>query len=214
MASALAFSLNSHLLLVPSISLTPLLPPHISTVSSSSATKTHHWKLNYSPRASAEGVPGELSEEESKFVPLNAESMIFGPPALLLLGFELEEAATVQDFLKQIGGDFLKIIYCTEDMITGSLWDAMNTIQPNLEEVKIAKPLPRICFLSGLSGEEMMMLIDDFPETGLEPAVFAALVPNSAEKPIEELIDEIMADHEMITKKMEEEMSKNPINEG
>ncbi|KAL6126424.1 hypothetical protein ACLB2K_074473 [Fragaria x ananassa] len=186
MASALAFSLNSHLLLVPSISLTPLLPPHISTVSSSSATKTHHWKLNYSPRASAEGVPGELSEEESKFVPLNAESMIFGPPALLLLGFELEEAVTVQDFLKQIGGDFLKI----------------------------AKPLPRICFLSGLSGEEMMMLIDDFPETGLEPAVFAALVPNSAEKPIEELIDEIMADHEMITKKMEEEMSKNPINEG
>lgn len=32
--------------------------------------------------------------------------------------------------------------------------------------VQIAKPLPRICFLSGLSGEEMMMLIDDFPETG------------------------------------------------
>ncbi|XP_040367285.1 uncharacterized protein LOC112174455 isoform X2 [Rosa chinensis] len=198
MASALAFSLNSHLLLVPpSISLTPLLAPHISTVSSSSATKTHHLKLKHSPRASAEGVPSELGED-SKFVPLNAESMIFGPPALLLLGFEVEEAATVQDFLKQIGGDFLKVIYCTEDMITRSLWEAMNTIQPNLEEVKIAKPLPRICFLSGLSGEEMMMLIDDFPETGLEPAVFAALVPNSAEKPIEELIDEIMADHEMI----------------
>ncbi|KAM5555923.1 hypothetical protein ABKV19_023710 [Rosa sericea] len=195
MASALAFSLNSHLLLVPpSVSLTPLLAPHISTVSSSSATKTHHLKLKHSPRASAEGVPSELSED-SKFVPLNAESMIFGPP--------------VQDFLKQIGGDFLKVIYCTEDMITRSLWEAMNTIQPNLEEVKIAEPLPRICFLSGLSGEEMMMLIDDFPETGLEPAVFAALVPNSAEKPIEELIDEIMADHEMITKKMEEGIGKS-----
>lgn len=147
--------------------------------------------------------------EDSKFVPLNAENMIFGPPALLLLGFEVEEAATVQQFLKQIGGDFLKVIYCTEDMITRSLWEAMNTSQPNLEAVKIAKPLPRICFLSGLSGEEMMMLIDDFPETGLEQAVFAALVPNSADKLIEELIDEIMADHELLTAKMEEGKGKS-----
>lgn len=34
--------------------------------------------------------------------------------------------------------------------------------------------------------------------TGLEPAVFAALVPNSADKPLEELIEEIMGDHEML----------------
>lgn len=34
--------------------------------------------------------------------------------------------------------------------------------------------------------------------TGLEPAVFAALVPNSAEKPLQELIEEIMGDHEML----------------
>lgn len=34
--------------------------------------------------------------------------------------------------------------------------------------------------------------------TGLEPAVFAALVPNSADKPLEELIEEIMGDHEMM----------------
>ncbi|EOY18809.1 Uncharacterized protein TCM_043294 [Theobroma cacao] len=61
----------------------------------------------------------------------------------------------------------------------------------------IARSLPRICFFSDLSGEEMMMFIDAFPET--EPAVFAALVPNSADKPVAELIDEIMGDHEMLT---------------
>ncbi len=36
--------------------------------------------------------------------------------------------------------------------------------------------------------------------TGLEPAVFAALVPNSADKPLQELIEEIMGDHEMLVK--------------
>ena len=33
---------------------------------------------------------------------------------------------------------------------------------------------------------------------GLEPAAFAALVPNSANKPLQELIEEVMGDHEML----------------
>ena len=34
--------------------------------------------------------------------------------------------------------------------------------------------------------------------TGLEPPAFAALVPNSADKPLQELIEEVMGDHEML----------------
>nr|XP_027104919.1 uncharacterized protein LOC113725771 isoform X2 [Coffea arabica] len=157
-------------------------------------------KLNHclKLRASSEGLPSELVDEDSKFVPLNAEDPRYGPPALLLLGFDLEEAVKIQQLLKELDGDFLEVIFCTEDMITCCLWEAMNTKQPNLDAAKIAKSLPRICFLSGLTGEEMMMFIDAFPESGLEPPVFAALVPNSADKPIQELIEEIMGDHEMI----------------
>ncbi|KAI8534951.1 hypothetical protein RHMOL_Rhmol10G0136800 [Rhododendron molle] len=92
----------------------------------------------------------------------------------------------------------IQVIFCTEDMITRSLWEAVNTKQPNLDTVKIANSVPQICFLSGLMGEEMMMFVDAFPEIGLEPAVFAALVPNSADKPLQELIEEIMGDHEML----------------
>ncbi|WVY98469.1 hypothetical protein V8G54_030620 [Vigna mungo] len=152
------------------------------------------------------GLPNEVVED-SKFVPLNAEDPIYGPPALLLLGFEAEEALKynvhvdieqIQQLLKELDGEFLKVIYCTEDMITSSLWEAMHTTQQSLEEVKIAKSLPRICFFSGLSGEEMMMFIDSFPETGLKPAAFAALVPNSANKPLQELIEEVKGDHEML----------------
>ncbi|THG01306.1 hypothetical protein TEA_019314 [Camellia sinensis var. sinensis] len=111
------------------------------------------------------------------------------------------EKAMIQQLLKEMGGEFLEVIFCTEDMITGTLWEAVNTKQPNLDTVKVAKPVPRICFLSGLTGEEMMMFIDSFPETGLEPAVFAALVPNSANTPLQELIEEIMGDHEMLVGK-------------
>ncbi|KAL5139397.1 hypothetical protein HKD37_10G029327 [Glycine soja] len=176
-------------------------PPPLSfpvSVSYSSSFNSNSTKFNYIHRASSEGLPNELVED-SKFVPLNEEDPIYGPPALLLLGFEADEALKIRQLLKELDGEFLKVIYCTEDMIMRSLWEAMHTTQPNVEDVKIAKSLPRICFLSGLSGEEMMMFIDSFPETGLKPAAFAALVPNSANKPLEELIDEIMGDHEMLT---------------
>ncbi|CAN1139714.1 hypothetical protein LINPERHAP2_LOCUS11433 [Linum perenne] len=113
-----------------------------------------------------QGIPNELAED-SKFVPLNADDPVFGPPALLLLGFEVEEAAKMQQLLQEMGGEFLQLVFCTEDMISRSLWEAINTAQPNLEAVKVAKSMPRICFISGLSGEETMMFIDAFPETGI-----------------------------------------------
>ncbi|CAH9116024.1 unnamed protein product [Cuscuta europaea] len=148
--------------------------------------------------SSEQGFPANLIED-NKFVPLNAEDPRFGPPALLLLGFELEDAIKIKQLLKELDGEFLEVIFCTEDMISSSLWEAVNTKQSDLEALKIAKPLPKICFMSGLSGEEMMMFIDAFQETeGEEKTVFAAVVPNAADKPLEELIKEIMGDHEML----------------
>ncbi|CAA0814437.1 Unknown protein [Striga hermonthica] len=175
--------------------------PKYASSSSSSSHFNLNLNLNYRvSRVSSKDIPTELTED-SKFVPLNSEDQSYGPPALLLLGFQLEEAAKIQQFLKELDGEFLELIFCTEDMINSSLWEAVNTKQSNVDASKVAKSLPRICFLSGLTGEEMMMLIDAFPESGLEPAVFAALVPNSADKPLAELIEEIMGDHEMLSAK-------------
>ncbi|PIA37205.1 hypothetical protein AQUCO_03000058v1 [Aquilegia coerulea] len=186
---------SSKSLSLPTLSTNPFTVLQISSL----VRHNHNLNLKHLSKASLEGIPSELVED-SKFVTLNADDPQFGPPALLLLGFDLEETAKIQEFLKNLDGEFLKIIHCTEDMISRSLWEAMHTEQTNLESAKIAKSVPRICFLSGLTGEEMMMFIEAFPESGLESAVFAALVPNSADKLLQELIDEIMGDHEMTAK--------------
>ncbi|XP_048606165.1 uncharacterized protein BNAC03G36520D isoform X1 [Brassica napus] len=221
----------------PSSSYKKLVSSHFfgfATSSLSWANNTpHHTKLKQKQKqklrvkGSAQEIPQTL-EEDSKFVPLDPQDPVFGPPVLLLLGFQIHEAQKViykletelhithskyfrvfeliyhlvmqiQELLKELDGEFMKIMFCTEDMIPRSLWEAVNTRQTDLKRVKIAESLPRICFLSGLTGEEMMMFIDAFPETGLEPAVFAAMVPNSADKPISELMEEIMGDHELLT---------------
>ncbi|XP_057798885.1 uncharacterized protein LOC131014807 isoform X1 [Salvia miltiorrhiza] len=155
-------------------------------------------------RASSEDLPSELAED-SKFVPLTSEDSNYGPPVssvvlcLALVTLPSIFWQQIQQFLKELDGEFLEVIFCTEDMINRSLWEAVNTKQSNLETLKVATSVPRICFLSGLTGEEMMMFIDAFPESGLEPPIFAALVPHSADKPLAELIDEIMGDHEMLS---------------
>ncbi|XP_028788960.1 uncharacterized protein LOC114744989 [Neltuma alba] len=193
-----SYRLSSFALMPSLASASSFVNSHVSTSSSSFFNWVSKSKLKNSHRASSEGVPNELIED-SKFVPLKADDPNYGPPALLLLGFEVNEASKIRQLLKELDGEFLKVIFCTKGMVTCSLWEAMHTTQSNLKEDEIDKSLPRICFLSGLSGEEMMMFIDAFPETGLKPAVFAALVPNSANKPIQELIEEIMGDHEMLT---------------
>ncbi|XP_044462116.1 uncharacterized protein LOC123193297 isoform X2 [Mangifera indica] len=207
MASLICFSPNylhpSTSLFIPLFKSKPFTDSQISKLSlfhSSLSARiiTCQIKLKRPPRAFDEEVPSELIED-SKFVPLKADDPIFGPPALLLLGFDVEETVKIRELLTELDGEFMEVLFCTEDMVGRSLWEAMNTKQPNLEAVKIAESLPRICFLSGLSGEEMLMFIEAFPETGLEVPVFAALVPNSADKTLQELIEEIMGDHEMLT---------------
>ncbi|XP_073130451.1 uncharacterized protein [Henckelia pumila] len=201
MATFLICNQNSHFYFPRQTNALPLsIISHVSS-SSSSSRRASQFSLKLKRRiskASAQDLPTELIED-SKFVPLNAEDEKYGPPALLLLGFRMEESAEIKQLLKELDGEFLKIIFCTEDMINLSLWQAVNAEQSNLEASMVAASLPRICFLSGLSGEEMMMFIDAFPECGLELPVFAALVPNSADKPVAELIEEIMGDHQMLS---------------
>ncbi|CAL5209180.1 unnamed protein product [Lathyrus oleraceus] len=198
-SSGVGISMNCFYLRVsPSCYTLSHLPLSSSSSSSSPCSSFNSNKLNWIRKASSQELPNELVED-SKFVPIKDDDPRYGPPALLLLGFEADENLKIQQFLQELEGEFMKVIYCTKDMLTRSLWEAMHTAQESLEDVKIDKSLPRICFLSGLSGEEMVMFVDAFQETGLKSAAFAALVPNSADKPLYELIEEITGDHEMLT---------------
>ncbi|XP_052622043.1 uncharacterized protein LOC111913205 isoform X2 [Lactuca sativa] len=117
------------------------LPSNVFKFSSSFQTRithTHHHglKLKHLLKAAPEGPPSELIED-SKFVPLNPDDPTFGPPAMLLTGFQVDEVVKIQKFLKELDGEFVEVIFCTEDMMKGSLWEAVNTKQPNLEASKV-----------------------------------------------------------------------------
>ncbi|MQL93808.1 hypothetical protein Taro_026455 [Colocasia esculenta] len=81
-------------------------------------------------------VPTEITEE-SKFVPLNADDPIYGPPALLLVGFEADETSKIYQLLKDLDGEFLKVNHFTEDMISLTVWDAMHLEQQKVLALKV-----------------------------------------------------------------------------
>uniref|UniRef100_A0A1D1XYV9 Protein kintoun n=1 Tax=Anthurium amnicola TaxID=1678845 RepID=A0A1D1XYV9_9ARAE len=152
------FLRNEHILAPPS----PPAKPRLSMAT------LNRGRCQHRLRASSAEVPSEIIED-SKFTPLNADDPIYGPPALLLVGFDANETTKIHQLLKDLDGEFLKVIHCTEDMISLTVWDAMHMQQQNVETLKKAKSRPRICILSGLSGEETMMFIDAFPEAAGPP---------------------------------------------
>lgn len=56
----------------------------------------------------------------------------------------------------------------------------------------------RLLDLICISVVQTALICPFYFHAGLEPAVFAALVPNSADKTLQELIEEVMGDHEML----------------
>lgn len=138
--------------------------------------------------------------EDSKFAPLKDDHPAFGPPAMMLMGLSHSEFLKVQELLHNMQGDFLKVIIYTDDMLEGTLWSAINSSQPGPTELKGAIGVPRICFLSGLTGEELLMFVRAYQDSKMEPVAFAAMVPNNAQKPMKQLIEEVLDDHNRLTK--------------
>ncbi|CAN0924966.1 Probable phospholipid-transporting ATPase 8 [Linum grandiflorum] len=79
--------------------------------------------------SSAEGNPTEL-DADFKFVPLNVDASVFGPPVRLLLGFEDEKVAKIHKVLHEMNDELLQPVVCME---------AINAAQPNLKALKVAK---------------------------------------------------------------------------
>uniref|UniRef100_A0A8R7P6L6 Uncharacterized protein n=1 Tax=Triticum urartu TaxID=4572 RepID=A0A8R7P6L6_TRIUA len=81
---------------VPSCRVSPRTPASVAAQPSPSPSPRRIWRLPLL-RSSLppEGSPAELVAEDSKFVPLNAEDPMYGPPAILLIGFDKSEAVKV-----------------------------------------------------------------------------------------------------------------------
>jgi len=148
-------------------------------------------------------------EEETNFAPIDAgdsesapggvaESR-FGPEATLLVGFTSEETKEWRRTLDEIGADFVEVKTLTAAMRRGTLGEALETKQADASAEKPALGVPRVMFLSGMSGSEVMEIIDEYDGKEWAPCVFACAVPKNWNTDVASLTAEIMDDHLRLT---------------
>lgn len=147
-------------------------------------------------------------EEESNFAPVDADSESapggvadsrFGPEATLLVGFTSEETKEWRRTLDEIGADFVEVKTLTAAMRRGTLGEALETKQADASAEKPALGVPRVMFLSGMSGSEVMEIIDEYDGKEWAPCVFACAVPKNWNTDVASLTAEIMDDHLRLT---------------
>lgn len=147
-------------------------------------------------------------EEESNFAPIDADSESapggvaesrFGPEATLLVGFTSEETKEWRRTLDEIGADFVEVKTLTAALRRGTLGEALETKQADASAEKPALGVPRVMFLSGMSGSEVMEIIDVYDEKDWAPCVFACAVPKNWDTDVASLTAEIMDDHLRLT---------------
>lgn len=153
------------------------------------------------PRVLAAGA--EHDDGLANFVPLSSvegglgEDARFGPDAVLLTGFTAAEAGQVRALLDEMGAEFVRTVVVDKELFSATLEIALQVVQ-NTPVTPLAG-VPRMMLLSGMSSEEVLTVIDEYRETGLPDAMFAAAVPKSIHKTVSELVEEISGDHKALT---------------
>ncbi len=126
---------------------------------------------------------------------------------MLLVGFLRDEAIRVRAMLDAIGAEFVRVVLLTPPLLEGTLGEAL-AAPPASAAAQPATGVPRVLFVSGMSGAEAVSVMDEFAELGafrrcadarhacadasrvcaeLPPAIFAAAVPKSVGKPMRDV---------------------------
>lgn len=136
--------------------------------------------------ADAETAPGGVAEGR------------FGPDAILLAGFNAAGTKAWRKQLDDVGADMVRLVTATQDMMSGTLGEALETVQADAAAVATAPDVPRMMFFSGMVGGEIMQLVDLWTQMDVGGCIFACAVPNNWDGRLDELVVEISEDHQMM----------------
>lgn len=140
--------------------------------------------------------------EGGQFAPLDSSSdgglggsseEVFGPLAMLAVGYLPEEFQRLQDLLIELEAEMIKLLPCTNAHLEGTLGDALSADPTPAEQLPLGTQ--RVIFLSGMYAAEVMEVIAFYKESGLPDPVFAAAVPNNWDRNLQELITDVYEDH-------------------
>jgi Domain of unknown function (DUF3783) len=122
-----------------------------------------------------------------------------GPDAVLLCGYSIEESRGISSLLGRIEASGHRVILCTEAMLGQTLAEALGTA----DEALPVPPdkLPRVIVLSGMTGEQVRALLDQYSALKLPRPIFATVTPTNRSFTVRDLLVDLLKEHRAVKAK-------------
>jgi len=128
-----------------------------------------------------------------------SDKPMYGPRKLLICGFSSEAQSKFVTLLKLIGLSELPKIWVTGEQ-ANSLISEVLVLEDNTGW-GISSELPRAVIMSGLTQNELHLLMSGSRKSGMKPPLWATLTPTSETWTVINLLQELAAEHQVMQKR-------------
>ena len=122
-----------------------------------------------------------------------SDERMYGPRKLLICGFSADIQPHVVKLLEILKLSDIPRIWVTAEH-AGSLISDVLALDDNAGR-GVASELPRAIIMSGLTQNELHLLMSGSREAGMKPPLWATLTPTSESWSIQDLLKELAAEH-------------------
>ena len=128
----------------------------------------------------------------------HTENRMYGAPKLLLCGFTAAGQSKFSSVLKLAGLEDVPLVWVNEDNQEQTL-SALLALPDGMGAGR-GSSLPRAIIVSGITENQLHGLMTICRKTGMQKALWAALTPTSETWPLAQLLDELQAERNALSK--------------
>jgi len=122
-----------------------------------------------------------------------SDKLLYGPRKVLLCGFSAEVQSKFINLLNMIGLSEIPLVWVTEDQVDLSLKKLVRL--ENGTSTGLSSQLPRAIIMSGITQNELHLLISGCRQAGMKQTLWATLTPTSENWFLQNLLHELAAEH-------------------
>lgn len=122
-----------------------------------------------------------------------SDTLLYGPRKLLLCGFPADAQSKFITLLKMIGLTEMPMVWVTEDQADTPVEELLQFEDGTGSGA--SSELPRAIIMSGITQQELHLLMAGCRKSGMQPPLWATLTPTSETWPIQNLLRELAAEH-------------------
>jgi hypothetical protein len=128
-----------------------------------------------------------------------SDQRIYGERKVIVCGYPAMEHLLIQAVVRRTGITDLPIVFADETCLEKTLKEILTL--PDMSGMAQNSKTRRAVILSGITHEELHLIMDSYRNIGLPGQLWATLTPTSEGWTLKELLDELSAEREAFRKK-------------